>query len=76
VKLVRSDQGGTLKIELQRERHYGGPAVAGAKPKPEATEPTPAVVEPTPATPKTAKPPASAAPRDRIKTIDKSNPWN
>jgi len=76
VKLVRSDQGGTLKIELQRERHYGGPAVAGAKPKPQATEPTPAVVEPTPATPKTAKPPASAAPRDRIKTIDKSNPWN
>lgn len=76
VKLVRSDQGGTLKIELQREHHYGGPAVAGGKPKPEATEPTPAVVEPTPTTPKTAKPPASAAPRDRIKTIDKSNPWN
>lgn len=77
IKLVRADQGGTLKIELQRERHYGGPAIPGAKTaKSEPAEPTPAVVEPTPATPKTAKPPASAAPRDRIKTIDKSNPWN
>lgn len=77
VKLVRGDKGGTLKIELQKERHWGGPVAAGPKDKKEPAEPTPAVVEPTPTPAKTsAKPPASAAPRDRIKTIDKSNPWN